>query len=119
MPAQPFNINYANNKWQCSPTSQTIPKADGATFNVSCSAGKTGCRVCFTNSSVFGVSYLDLSCTNNQQQPFSGAAGDTSKFHIQDSGTTCTSSKKRLPEDDPYSITIGSSGEGKGKARKR
>ena len=110
MPAQHFNIKFVNNKWDCKPNHLSNRKADGAIFDVHRATGKTGVVLCFTNSSVFGVSSMSLPFGNDQHKPFAGNAGDSTLFHIQDGGTTCARSKKKGvgPFDDPFQITIAS-----------
>src|SRR5690348_14767242 len=109
MPAQHFNIKFVNKQWSCKPDHLSNKKADGATFNVHRSSGKTGVVLCFTNSKVFGVSSMDLPFGNGQHKPFAGNAGDSTNFHIQDGGTTCARLRKgEGPFDDPFEITIAS-----------
>ena len=110
MPAQHFNIKFVNGKWDCSPPHLSDKKADGAIFDVHRATGKTGVVLCFTNSRVFGVPSMSLPFGNGQHKAFTGNAGDSTNFHIQDGGTTCTRRKKKGegPFDDPFQITIAS-----------
>ncbi|MBZ5584736.1 MAG: hypothetical protein LAQ30_21495 [Acidobacteriia bacterium] len=105
MPVQPFNITNVNGAWQCNPTSETLPQSEGATFNVTCPPGGNGCRVCFSDTTVFGMAYKDFPC-GRTLLPFAGAVGNSTTFNIQNSGATCPSGPGVMA--DPYDVTIGS-----------
>jgi hypothetical protein len=111
MPNTPFNINHANNAWNCDPTSQTVPLSSGAEF--SNNSSRKGCTVCFETSATFGVSSLDLAASESKTLPFAQGqnAGSGTGFGVHDSGYDCAAAHSTA-DAYPFDVTIGS-GEGK------
>jgi hypothetical protein len=115
---KPFKISYAGNAWKCVPAHGTVPHSDGlVVFNLGLSAGKTGCRVCFADSSVFGIPYVDLFCKSSRIPIKSGEQTKTT-FNIQDATAPCPS-LEGSGRADPYDVTIGSGLPGAGKKSKK
>ena len=107
MPNTPINISFANGQWQANPSSATVSKAGGVTFNVAASPGKTGVLICFSNSNVFGVTSLQYA-SGRYSPTITGSVGQSSTYHLQDYGSTCTPG---ITGTDPFAIDIGSSEE--------
>lgn len=102
-PPQPFNITYTEEGWKCHPLKQTLPRSEGARFNVIVPPGSPGCRVCCKDPEVFQEHFFDLSAGITVKR-FMGPVGTGTGFHVQDSGSDCISP----PETEPYDVAIGS-----------
>jgi|ERR1019366_115248 hypothetical protein len=108
--------NSATNKWQASPASVNISTSGGIVFNMAFPPTKTGVRICFSNSNVFGVNYLEYTTTGNQTPAVTGSVNQSSPYHCQDAGTTCV---PQITADEPYDVIITSSPKPKPKPKPR
>jgi hypothetical protein len=106
----PTNVNISwnsgTNQWTANPQTANISKSGGIQFNIAFpTPTKTGVRICFDNSNVFGVNFLEYTSQGNQTPSVTGSVGQSSGYHCQDAGTTCRPSSAA---DEPFDVTIGS-----------
>ena len=107
--------NAGPNKWQASPPSVGISISGGIIFNIGAiPAGKTGVRLCFANSNVFGVSFLEYTSAGNKTPPVTGSVNQSSPYHCQDAGTTCV---PQSADTEPFDVTITSNDDLKADAK--
>ena len=104
--------NSATNKWQANPPIAHISKSGGIIFNIAFPPTKTGVRICFSNSNVFGVNFLEYTTTGNQTPPVTGSVNQSSPYHLQDAGTVCVPS---ITLTEPFDVIITSTPKPKSK----
>src|SRR6187455_1008970 len=109
--------NAGQNKWQASPSSAGISKSGGIIFNIgNIPAGKTGVRLCYANSNVFGVSFLEYTSAGNNSPAVTGSVNQSSPYHCQDGGTTCV---PQTDDTEPFDVTITSNDDLKAEAKSK
>jgi hypothetical protein len=117
MPTVNITYNSGTNTWQANPPSQGFAKSQGITFNIgNIPSGKTGVRLCFSNTAVFGVSFLEYTTSGNKSPNVTGALNASSPYHCQDAGTTCV---PQSTATEPFDVTITSTPFPKKKKKKQ
>jgi hypothetical protein len=110
-----FNIDKDAHGWKCTPPTGSAKKSAGVDFK---NDAADGCTIRFRNSAVFGTSSVDVAAKTTKHLNFDPKAngGDSTGFKVCDLGTNCLDPIEVL--DDPYTITISSTGAGrKGKKK--